>query len=283
MRHHRFINIWCLTLVFSLYSFSSVGAFPPLPSSFYGTVQQDGGNVPDGTLVEALIEGKVVAYSFSEIYQGTSVFSLDVPGDESATDKVEGGTLGQNIVFHVGGVLADQSAQWTSGVNENINLTLPADTVLSPTIIVLTPAPSQTPITKGTSTPAVTQTPANNPGNGVPTIETNLTKTFVPLSTLTENQTSLEDQTEYGLNALDENSDSMWPSPKRSFMAISSNNAGQVAADPVAVMMGADQEASMKYHNVLLIGLSLLMLICVLITVLAVRRKYRKQIDSSDY
>jgi len=282
MHHHRLIKAWWLALVFAMCSTASVGAFPPLPSSFYGTVQQEGKNIPDGTLVEALIDGKVMAYSHSETYQGTSVFSLDVPGDESATDIIEGGTSGQRIEFRVGGMLADQSTQWTSGVNENIDLTLPAGQVFSPTIPSFTPVPSQTPIPIGTHTPNVTQRPTYISGDEESTIEIILTDTQIPLSTQTENQTNLEDQPEYGLNAIDENGDSLGPSLKRSFMAVSSNDVEKAAADLVAVTVYADQETSIKDYSALWIGLSLLMLICLVVIVLVVRRKYRKQMDSSD-
>ena len=65
-------------------------------------------------------------------------------------------------------------------------------------------------------------------------------------------------------------------------MAVSSNDAGKAAGDPVAVIVDADQETSMKDHSALWNGLSLLMLICLVVIVLVVRRKYRKQMDSSD-
>ena len=157
LRSQTIISAYLITLSLILNDVPSVFAFPPLPSSFYGTVKHREENTPNGTQVEALIDGKVMAISLTETYQGSSVYSLDIPGDDATTEKVEGGTPGQAIQFRVGGVLADQTAEWTSGVNKNLALTLTADKSLSPTQPTTTPVPSQTPIPQATATRSSTQ------------------------------------------------------------------------------------------------------------------------------
>jgi hypothetical protein len=125
----------------------AVYAFPPLPSSFYGTVTLNGANVPDGTLVQALIHDKVVANSQTQTYQGDSVYSLDISGDDTSSAAVEGGVDGDTISFRIGGIQASQAGAWRSGVNVSLDLTASsADTPLPP-------QPSRTPLPTRTSIP----------------------------------------------------------------------------------------------------------------------------------
>lgn len=281
MQQHRLIKAFWLALFFTLCNVSSVGAFPPLPSSFYGTVQQDGENVPNGTLVEALLEGRVIAYSLSETFHGDSVFSLDVPGDDTTSDKVEGGMPGDVIEFRVGGVFADQTARWTSGVNENLDLTLPANNGVSPTIASLTPAPSQTPIPSTTDNLTITQKPENNSADAEPTIEIVLTITPDSLPTYTENQTIEEDLPENGLRAMNEHRDSSDPILKGTFRGTSLTNDIEIASDAMAVGREIDQGRTEKNYAGLWIGLSLLLLTFLPLRLMAGRKKDGKENNSS--
>jgi hypothetical protein len=121
-------------LLFSLFLAILVGgmaitpalAFPPLPSSFYGLVKANGQNVPDGTLVRALIAGKAYAETRTQTYQGDSVFNMNVPGDEADTTPIEGGKEGEAVQFEVGGVVANESGVWHSGTNVKVDLTVTA-------------------------------------------------------------------------------------------------------------------------------------------------------------
>ncbi len=112
-----------LTLI--LISVTPVLAVPPLPKPFWGTVKVNGSNVFDGTHVRALINGVVYADTQSLTWQGDSVYSFLVPGDDpSTTGVIEGGVQGNTIVFTIDGVNADQTATWTSdGLTVNLNLT----------------------------------------------------------------------------------------------------------------------------------------------------------------
>lgn len=131
---------------------SPVQAFPPLPSIFYGLVSFDGGNLPDGTLVEAIINGQVFARTMSQIYDGMSTYQLIVPGDDPGTDIVEGGVQGDIIHFKCNGILADQTEIWQSGGNSNLELIFSVDDDLS---LTTTPTPAST--TPSTSVPTQTQ------------------------------------------------------------------------------------------------------------------------------
>jgi hypothetical protein len=143
-------------LIISFLSFAFptlVQAFPPLPSSFYGVVRLDGGNLPEGTLVEALIDGQVFASTTPHIYEGESVYQLIVPGDDPSTTTVEGGHTGDVINFRVAGIMADQTGTWQSGTNISLDLDVvsnqlnptPTKTLspqLSPTSPLLFPSPT---------------------------------------------------------------------------------------------------------------------------------------------
>jgi hypothetical protein len=124
----------------------AVQAIPPLPSSIYGTVKVNNANVVDGTLVEALINGQVVAHGFTETYQGDSVYTLDVPGDDGSTAAVEGGKEGDKITFRVGGVMASETGVWHGATNVMLNLTITSGTTLNTPQPTPTPVATQTPI-----------------------------------------------------------------------------------------------------------------------------------------
>ncbi len=124
-------------------------AIPPLPSSFYGKVQVNGKNVPDGTVVRALIGGNVYAEGRTQAYQGSSVYSLDVPGDEAGTQALEGGREGDTVQFEVGGVLAGQTGTWHSGSNTNLDLSAQTSSALAAPPPTIAPPPTQTAISPG--------------------------------------------------------------------------------------------------------------------------------------
>ena len=126
MKTRRLILTFIIIFVQLVSIVSPVYTAPPLPSSFYGTVKVGGANVPIGTPVTAWINGVQYASYPASIYLGDTVYSLNVPGDNSETPGViEGGVEGNTIVFHIGALVADQTAIWHSGPNINLNLTAP--------------------------------------------------------------------------------------------------------------------------------------------------------------
>ncbi len=175
MKH--FLRILCLLIVVltGLLPVMPVLAIPPLPSSFYGTVKVNGQNVPDGTGIEAAINGQVVAQALSQTYQGDSVYALNVPGDDPDTAALEGGHDGDTIVFKVGGAQAEQTGTWKSATNISLDLSVSAAATLTPPEDTPTPMPTQTSVdtgtlptatqsAKATATPKSTATTAKDPG-----------------------------------------------------------------------------------------------------------------------
>ena len=131
-------------------------AFPPLPSSFYGKVKVNGANVPDGTVVVALVNGQKYVETLTLTYEGDSVFSLNVPGDDAATAGIEGGKEGDTIRFTVGGVSAEPSAAWHSGTNVNLDLSATSESPIEQPVTPPAPVPTQTAITLPTMIPEST-------------------------------------------------------------------------------------------------------------------------------
>lgn len=143
---------------------AAVWAFPPLPSSFYGGVQLNGADLPDGARVEAVIDGQVFAYSLTQTYAGASVFSLDIPGDDLSTADVEGGREGDVISFRVAGSLAAQTGIWRSGTNASLDLTAASASAPLPLQPTAAPPPTQTPIPRlPTGVPPAPATAAVDP------------------------------------------------------------------------------------------------------------------------
>lgn len=147
MKHlTRTLFIFPIVIVFSLFLTTPALAIPPFPSSFYGTVKVNNKNVPDGTLVQALIGGQVYAKGFTQTYQGNSVFVLDVPGDDTNTAALDGGRDGDTVQFRVGGAAADQTAVWRVGTNVALNLTVSSSEPIGAPQVLPSPIPTQTAI-----------------------------------------------------------------------------------------------------------------------------------------
>ena len=147
---------------------------PPFPSSLYGEVRLGEENVAPGTQVQAVIGGEVYAATLTQIYEGVSVYSLDVPGDDAQTPEIEGGVPGDTITFLVGGIPAAETIDWQSGTNRELNLSVAADQTLAGPLPSPTPIPTQTAIPVQTSPPPTTAPAAqpaapaaeNNPAAG---------------------------------------------------------------------------------------------------------------------
>ena len=96
---------------------------PQLPHYFTGTVSTPKGPVPEGTVVEALLNGVKKAET---TVNAESRYELDVVG--------EGGDDGKIVTFKVAGVQANESAAWVSGeLDYDFNLTIAALPNGSPT------------------------------------------------------------------------------------------------------------------------------------------------------
>lgn len=101
---------------------TQVWALPPLPVTFYGLVQENGDDVPDGTIVSASIGGTTYAQTSTQTYQGSSVYTLIVPGDDPTTAGIEGGVDGDLVTFIVAGEPMGQVAVWHAGDSVQLDL-----------------------------------------------------------------------------------------------------------------------------------------------------------------
>ena len=156
-----------IVFIISLFITNPALAIPPLPSSFYGTVKVNQANVADGTIIQALVGGQVVAEGFTQTYQGDSVYALDVRGDDPDTPAQDGGREGDTIQFKIGGAAADQTGVWHGGTNANLNLTASATVpIITPQatpspvptqtdIILIQPSPTPTLIIQASPTPTI--------------------------------------------------------------------------------------------------------------------------------
>ena len=116
--------ILLLTISLLLMNMSVAIAFPPLPSGFYGTVKINGVNVAAGTKISGWINGVKYAETTVLSYQGNTVYSLDVPGDDSdSAGVIDGGVSGNVVSFHINDLVALQTGSWVSGTNIELNLT----------------------------------------------------------------------------------------------------------------------------------------------------------------
>jgi len=141
--------------------YTSVNAAPPLPSRFYGTVKINGENALEGTIIRALINSRVVATTSAIMYQGESVYTIDVPGDDPTTPEIEGGKEGDVMRFMVAGFLIRETATWRSGTDIEFNLSLTANATLPPPHPTEPPPPTQT--LPPSQTPLPTQAPITPP------------------------------------------------------------------------------------------------------------------------
>jgi hypothetical protein len=116
------IPLILLAIAICLQTTTPALAFPPLPSGFYGTVNISGRLVPDGTLIRAIINGIPYAEAQTLTYQGSSVFSMSIPGDDLSTTIIEGGKEGDVVNFTIGNLQAEQVGTWHSGTNVLLDL-----------------------------------------------------------------------------------------------------------------------------------------------------------------
>ena len=123
MKKFRLPTILILSIGVIILYVRPVLAFPPLPSSFYGTVKVGAANVADGTVISAKIKGVQYAATTTFTYLVDSVYNFDIPGDDSSTPgTIEGGVENDCVLFFIGSTQATQARTWHSGTNVTLNL-----------------------------------------------------------------------------------------------------------------------------------------------------------------
>jgi len=161
----RILSLSPIIFILSLFLTKPALALPPFPSSFYGTIMVNDANVPDGTLIQALIGGQVCAEGYAKSYQDHSFYALDIRGNDTDTAALDGGREGDTVQFKIGGLLADQTAVWHGGMNVRLDLTTVSSEAISP--------PEATPRAVPTQTAMVMQVASPLPGvqaSPVPTL-----------------------------------------------------------------------------------------------------------------
>jgi hypothetical protein len=117
--------------------------------------------------VRALIDGQAYAEARTQTYEGSSVYSVDVKGDDTDTPERDGGVEGSVVSFEVGGVLVEQKGSWRAGTNVELNLIGSTAGALEPPSAPRPSVPTQTPI--GYTAPeALSSQPASRSGRPVP-------------------------------------------------------------------------------------------------------------------
>jgi hypothetical protein len=99
-------------------------AVPLFPHFVYGKVKKDGANVPLGTTISALINGKSYKSTSAFIDGGESHYAIEIPGDDTDTSTKEGGVNGDTVQFMVGSELASQTLTFKSGETTVLDLNI---------------------------------------------------------------------------------------------------------------------------------------------------------------
>ena len=121
----RIHSIALVALVLILAAAPAVRSAPPLPLSLYGAVQINGADVPAGTVIRAWCAGAPYVETVTFTYQGHSVYTIDVPGDDpdqSGKQGCYGGASPDTVMLAVDGLIADQTIAWVSGSSVELNL-----------------------------------------------------------------------------------------------------------------------------------------------------------------
>ena len=149
-------------------SSTALAGIPALPSSFWGTIKVDGENVPDGTVVRALIDGQVYAEEYTQTYEGESFYALNVRADDTDTPARDGGREGDVVQFEVGGVLVEQTGTWHGGTNVRVDLTGSAAGPPPAPPVTPSPVPTQTPTAPAQPSPTPTTSGQPSPTSIAP-------------------------------------------------------------------------------------------------------------------
>ena len=97
-------------VLFPAITFAQVA--PQMPCSFYGTVQLNGANVADGTVITATIgNGTYNATTSNSAYQ----IKISQPEGQNY--------VGLTVTFKIGSDTAGQTGTWSMGGNQQVNLT----------------------------------------------------------------------------------------------------------------------------------------------------------------
>ena len=103
-------------LLFPAMAFAQ-GDMPQMPCRFHGTVQIDGADVADGTVITATIGGNDTYTATTPAAYGASTYSLEIAPPVGT--QYDEGTL---VTFMIGSTAADQTGSFGSGGNVELDL-----------------------------------------------------------------------------------------------------------------------------------------------------------------
>lgn len=145
MRKHLIVILLLFTAILSIFK---VTAVPMIPHQFYGTVTQNGSNVPDNTNVSVWIvvgsEEIIIGSNLTVTMNGKSVYSLYAYADDIETPDKDGAVENDQLHFKVEGINTTYSSTWKEGETTNIELVLIAPTSTTITTSTSTSLPSTT-------------------------------------------------------------------------------------------------------------------------------------------
>lgn len=110
------IRLLALLAVVALVLFPAIASAqqpPELPCGFYGTVQVNGADVPEGTVISALIDGNVTATTTTT---ASSTYSIKIPQPEGEN------YAGKTVTFMIDTDIAEQTGTWEAGGNFPLDL-----------------------------------------------------------------------------------------------------------------------------------------------------------------
>ena len=101
---------------------STVWAFPPLPSSFYGEIHITDDPPGEGDTLEAYVPDVAGAVGSATVvtYLTELVYAIDVHGDDSDIEGKDGGIEGDTITFEINGRVV-ATAIWHQGTNVQVD------------------------------------------------------------------------------------------------------------------------------------------------------------------
>jgi hypothetical protein len=147
-------GLLAITIVFLL--IGAAAATPAIAHQFYGTVSNNLGPAPAGSMIVAKINDNIRG-TFTT--NATGIFGGPDNWDDKLVVTADSSEVGQTIVFWVNGYQASPTAMYQEGGKTEIALTY---TVPVPTTTTTTTTPTPTPTPTVTPTPTPTPTPTIN-------------------------------------------------------------------------------------------------------------------------
>jgi hypothetical protein len=110
----RVISLLAAIAVLALALPSTAVAHVTNACRFYGPVTVNDGDVPDGTVITAWLEGASVGpwTTTTHTRYGASWYAIDIPPDDPSTPGKEGGVVGDQVHFSVGATPVPGTATW---------------------------------------------------------------------------------------------------------------------------------------------------------------------------